>query len=299
MLRTPAHGLFVGLITLDLLYLVTELPNRNQKVVALDSLTAAGGPATNAAVAFKHLGNQATLLGVMGCHAMTSCVVTDLQQCGVTFVDLQPDRAEPLPTSSIIVTQATGDRAVVSLNASKSQAQADAIPGSILTDLEHHSIQVVLIDGHQIEVGHTIAQRARAARIPIVIDGGSWKPGFEQVLPYADYVICSANFHPPGCPTPDQVFHYLSKLQIPYIAITQGDRPIQFLSQGESGFIPVPSVTPIDTLGAGDIFHGAFCHFIQYTSFQAALTQAATIAAHSCQFFGTRQWMKEERIKDK
>jgi sugar/nucleoside kinase (ribokinase family) len=293
-LHTPAHGLFVGLITLDLLYLVTELPDRNQKIVALDYLMAAGGPATNAAVAFKHLGNEATMLGGMGSHAVTTCVSADLQQWGVTIADLQPDRADPLPTSSILVTQATGDRAVVSLNASKSQAPADAIPGSILTDLERHRIQIVLIDGHQMEVGHTIAQCARAAHIPIVIDGGSWKPGFEQVLPLADYVICSANFHPPGCTTSEQVLHYLSALQIPHIAITQGDRPIQFLSQGKSGSIPVPSVSTIDTLGAGDILHGAFCHFILHTSFQESLTQAATIAAHSCQFFGTRRWMEKK-----
>jgi sugar/nucleoside kinase (ribokinase family) len=293
-LHTPAHGLFVGLITLDLLYLVTELPDRNQKIVALDYLMAAGGPATNAAVAFKHLGNEATILGVMGDHAMTTCVAADLQQRGVTIADLQPNRADPLPTSSILVTEATGDRAVVSLNASKSQASADAIPGSILTDLEHRKIQIVLIDGHQMEVGHTIAQRARAAGIPIVIDGGSWKPGFEQVLPLSDYVICSANFHPPGCTTPEQVLHYLAALQIPHIAITQGDRPIQFLSQRKSGCIPVPSVPTIDTLGAGDIFHGAFCHFILHASFQDALAQAATIAAHSCQFFGTRRWMEQD-----
>ena len=43
-------GLFVGLITLDLIYLADSPPKNNQKLVATDYTVAAGGPATNAAV---------------------------------------------------------------------------------------------------------------------------------------------------------------------------------------------------------------------------------------------------------
>lgn len=296
--RMPVRGVFVGLITLDLLYLTADLPDRNQKIVALDYTMAAGGPATNAAVTFSHLGNPARLLGSMGCHPMTTLVLADLQQWGVTVADLAPDRGTPLPTSSIIVNQATGERAVVSLNAAKSQASVQAIPDDILQAIGSQEIDIVLIDGHQMEVGRAIAQRAQAAQVPIVVDGGSWKPGFEQVLPYANYVICSANFYPPHCHSTSEVVAYLKTLQIPHIAITQGDRPILFFSPDQSGQIAIPPVQPVDTLGAGDIFHGAFCHFILQSSFPEALTQAAAIASYACRFFGTRQWM-EKRIKDK
>ena len=46
------RGLFVGLVTLDVVYLTDHPPTRNQKIVASDYTVAAGGPATNAAVAF-------------------------------------------------------------------------------------------------------------------------------------------------------------------------------------------------------------------------------------------------------
>ena len=46
-------GLFVGLVTLDLIYLAESPPKNNQKLVADDYLVAAGGPVTNAAVAFS------------------------------------------------------------------------------------------------------------------------------------------------------------------------------------------------------------------------------------------------------
>jgi sugar/nucleoside kinase (ribokinase family) len=44
-------------------------------------------------------------------------------------------------------------------------------------------------------------------------------------------------------------------------------------------------------MGAGDVFHGAFCHYIIQQDFTEALASATNIAADSCQFFGTRQWM--------
>lgn len=286
-------GLFVGLSTLDWLYLTAEMPDRNQKIVALDYTMAAGGPATNAAVAFRYLGNAAMLLAAFGQHATSTLVQADLQQQDVSIIDLEPDRTEPVPTSSIIVTQATGARAVVSINAVNSQAPVSAIDANVLHNIDQHNIDIVLIDGHQMGVGEAIARRAKAINIPIVIDGGSWKSGFEQVLPYADYVICSANFFPPDCQTLEDTLTYLQQLQVPHIAVSQGDRPIRFVTRGDAGEISIPAIAAVDTLGAGDVLHGAFCHYIGRSNFQSALAQSAAVAARSCQSFGTRSWMKD------
>ena len=276
------------MVTLDLIYLVEQMPDRNQKIAALSSTIAAGGPATNAAVAFGHLGNNATLLGAVGAHPVNHLILADLQQCGVTIADLTPTRTDSPPVSSIIVTESTGDRAVVAMNAIKSPIDASL---SVRLD----EVDIVLIDGHQIEASVTIAQRAKQRGIPVVIDGGSWKPGFDQVLPWVDYAICSANFYPPNCHTSEQVLSYLSKWGISQIAITHGEGAIEVLSEGVRGAIAVPKVQVVDTLGAGDIFHGAFCHFILQSDFFSALTEAAEVAAYSCQSFGTREWMSAKR----
>ncbi|PMB52040.1 ribokinase [Fischerella thermalis CCMEE 5201] len=282
-------GLFVGLVTLDLIYLAQSPPRNNQKIVAADYTVAAGGPATNAAVTFSHLGNQSEVLGVVGSHPMTQLIRGDLEKYQVEITDLGSATTNPPPVSSIIVTQASGERAVISINAVKTQANSQAIPPDIL-----QNVDIVLIDGHQMTVGIEIAQTAKANNIPVVIDGGSWKPGFDKLLPFVDYAICSANFHPPNCQTQEQVFTYLSEFGIPHIAITHGEQPIKYLIQetGASGFVNVSKTTAVDTLGAGDIFHGAFCHYVLRENFLDALASAAKIAAFSCQFFGTRRWME-------
>jgi sugar/nucleoside kinase (ribokinase family) len=281
------RGLFIGLVTLDLIYLADSAPKNNQKMVAADYTLAAGGPATNAAVTFAHLGNQARVLGVVGSHPMTQLIRSDVENYRVAIADLEPNKQTPPPVSSIIVTQGTGERAVISINAAKIQASSASIPANIL-----HDIDIILIDGHQMAVSQAIAQTAKAENIPVVIDGGSWKPGFEEILPFVDYAVCSANFSPPNCDTEEQVFNYLSSFGIPHIAITHGEQPIAYLNSNQIGTITVPQIPVVDTLGAGDIFHGAFCHYILRENFTNALAQAANIAAKSCQFFGTRRWME-------
>lgn len=285
---TSFRGLFVGLTTLDLIYRVAQPPTANQKIVASDYTQSAGGPATNAAVAFSYLGNQATVLSAIGSHPMTHLIRVDLQQWGVAIADLAPDCPDSPPISSILVTEATGERAVVSINAVKTQIPAASMPQNCL-----ENIDIVLIDGHQMEVGRAIAQQTKAQNIPVVVDGGSWKSGFEAVLADADYAICSANFHPPGCQNAADVISYLLETGVAHVAVTHGEQPVQFWSNGETGQIGVPSVKAIDTLGAGDIFHGAFCHAILRQGFVGALETAAKVAAQSCQSFGTRSWMNE------
>ncbi len=279
-------GLFVGLATLDFIYLTTNFPQQNEKIVAVDDTIAAGGPVSNAAITFAHLGNQAKLLAVIGNHPISHLIKADLAKYGLQVCDLDPQKSTSPPVSSIIVTQSTGERAVISLNATKSQATIEQLSPDILDEID-----IVLIDGHQMVISEAIAQKAKAKNIPVVIDGGSWKLGFERVLPYVDYAICSANFYPPNCDRQEDVFQYLRQMEIANIAITQGEKPIIYWTDGESGEILVTPIKALDTLGAGDIFHGAFCHYILQTYFRDALANASQIASGACQFFGTRKWL--------
>ena len=250
-----ATGLFVGLTTLDCIYQVSRLPASDEKMVA------------------EALGNRATLVAALGQHPLATLIQTDLATLGVAVVDLTPQCQAPPPLSTILVTASTGDRAVVSRNAVGRQADPPAALGTLLGTTDN-TLDVVLIDGHQMAVGLAIATAAQQRRIPVVIDAGSWKPGFEAVLP-------------------------LATSGIPEVAITQGAGPIQYCDRGQSGSLPSPLVTVKDTLGAGDIFHGAFCHYRLQAPFIAALGQAAQVAARSCQHFGPRAWIQTRSFPKK
>ena len=282
----PYQGLFIGATTLDLIYKSDRPLPKNKKVVALDYLTAAGGPATNAAVAFSYFNNRAKLLSVIGQNPITKLIKSDLNNCSVEIVDLAAERTESPPISSIVVTANTGERAVISTPTTKYQDDRALAEDSL------NSIDIILIDGHQIEASFTLAKMATERDIPVVMDGGSWKLGLDLIIPLVDYAICSANFYPPGCHSYHDVFSFLQDKGVPHIAITNGERPIQYLDRKEISTLSVPQVDTVDTLGAGDIFHGAFCHYILSSDFPTALELAAKTASKSCQFFGTRSWLQ-------
>ncbi|EKV01745.1 sugar kinase, ribokinase [Leptolyngbya sp. PCC 7375] len=275
------RGLFVGLMTLDCIYQAQQPPQANEKLVAEAAMMVAGGPVTNAAVAFAALGGQATVMVSVGQHPVTTLLQEDMAQVGVSLQDLTPERQDPPSISSIVVSKASGERAVISRNAVGLQVDPQAVD---LTDID-----IVLLDGHQMALGQQIAKAAKPLGIPVVVDAGSWKPGFDQVLALATVVIASANFKPPD----DQdALTYLQGLGIPHIAITHGDQPIVFSDQGRLGELPVPTTTVVDTLGAGDIFHGAFC-YAWAGDFPKALAGAARVASFSCRSFGTRTWIRD------
>ncbi len=290
------HGLFVGLTTLDCFYQADHPPAANEKVVADKSLLVAGGPATNAAVAFAQLGgaeaNKATLLSVIGGHPLTTLLRKDLRGQGVTLCELNKHWMEPPPVSSIVVSKETGDRAVITRSAPDLQVPAAQSPDIL------EGVSVVLIDGHQMAASAQIAQWAKAKQIPVIVDAGSWKPHFESVLAIADVVVASAHFWPPGCKTADSVFAYLSNLDIPQIAITQGHQPIEYLDEAARKTLEVPQIKAVDTLGAGDIFHGAFCHFYLTHTFEETLLKASRVASFACQHWGTRDWTQVYRMTD-
>lgn len=281
------NGIFVGLSTIDVVYGVDEFPSANSKVVAHCQDVFVGGPATNASFAFGFLGGKPTLVTAVGCHALTSVIVAEFQRYSIQLIDLNPgfDKA---PVISSISVNGSGERNVISGNATRVNALPAQVDKSILAQAS-----VVMVDGHYMQACQVWSSAARARGIQVVLDGGSWKLGTEELLKSIDTAVCSADFMPPECLTENDVIKYLLDCGVKNIAITRGAEPIRFVSNGTSGGIPVPQVQIVDTLGAGDIFHGAFCYYASTGSpFVDALRAAATVASESCRFHGTREWMK-------
>lgn len=273
----------MGLCTLDVIQSVTRMPGENEKVTALRQTVAAGGPATNAAVTFAHLGGEATLVTAIGRHPLAAGIRADLAGCGVHVRDLAPEHAEAPPTSAILVTAHSGNRAVASTNA----AGLHVVPPD---DLDLREVAALQVDGHHPGLALAALRAARAGGIPTILDAGSWKPGTEDLLPLLDVVAASADFRPPGGAPIETVLR-----GVPWVVVTAGAAPIRWRGpDGSGGEVAVPPVDVVDTLGAGDVFHGALTHAIATHGLgdvPALLSRAARTAGRSCAHFGTRSWM--------
>ncbi len=277
-------GLFWGLLTIDLQFYIDEFPAENNKVKARKFNAYIGGPATNAAITFRHLGGQANLFTAIGRNSFRTMVLEELSEFEVDAYDLKyGEKADPV-FASVITSKATGSRTIFSYHPEEvSQIPVDMISGDF---------KIALFDGFYMKSAIEAAQRCRELGIITVLDGGSWKQGMNELLPYIDIAICSADFFPPDIQAIDDVTEYLLKKGVSKTAITRGERPI-ITNEGEVNYlVSVPRTKTVDTLGAGDIFHGAFCYFYGTSgNFLLSLEKAAQIASYSCQFEGPRGWM--------
>jgi sugar/nucleoside kinase (ribokinase family) len=141
---------------------------------------------------------------------------------------------------------------------------------------------VILTDGFHL--AQTLPLLATLKETAICLDGGSWKPGTAELVPLLTVAICSERFRVPGQPSnPEATIAWFATRGVPYIAVTRGSRSILGWKQGRIFEIKIEPVEAIDTLGAGDVLHGAFCHhFAIRPDFESALRQAAHIATRSC-----------------
>jgi sugar/nucleoside kinase (ribokinase family) len=281
------EALFVGLSTIDVIYNVAEFPAANTKVEARSQEVFVGGPATNAAVAFAALGGRAALVSAVGRHSLGNAVREELRKYQIEHIDLNPE-FDGVPALSSVTVDGAGRRNVVSANAARIP-----IPETVVDQRVCEEANILLVDGHAMQACQAWASAARALRKQVVLDAGSWKQGMDELLRSVDTAICSADFAPPGCRSEEDVVIFLEDHGVPNIAITHGAEPVHFISPEDAGEIKVPSIDVIDTTGAGDIFHGAFCYFhAKGSGFAEALKRAAEVATHSCRYSGTREWLK-------
>ena len=285
-------GLFLGGSTIDCIYLVDQPPGRNEKITADRQLTCTGGPSSNAAITFSVLGGKATLVSCLGLHPLSSIARNELKTYGVDLIDLCPKYLSVPTVSSILVSKSNGDRSVVSINAKEIHNQNLSFRAFSLMDYK-----TALFDGQYIEISTKTARGCRNAGIHTILDGGSWKPGTEDLIHHIDTAICSSKFKPPKTTTPDEALEWLHDHDILRAAITRGEKSILVAENGNRFEIFPPQLNPArDTLAAGDIFHGAYAYYQSKDPaerFGDHLNNAAKIAAKSCAHFGPRKWVKD------
>jgi sugar/nucleoside kinase (ribokinase family) len=287
-------GVFVGLATLDVVHRIARPPGVNEKITAGAQFVAAGGPAANAAVTFAALGGDAILVTALGEDPVAGLIRADLAAYGVDVVDAAAGTTRAVPVSAVSVVQSTGDRSVISLDA----VASDALPPDELDDLVAGA-DVVLVDGHHPRIGVAAARSAAARRIAVVVDAGRWKPVMPDIIPYATDMVCSNDFRTPGADSPAATAAALVGDGVRTVVTTHGGDPVQWWSGGDSGTVPVQPVTVVDTLGAGDVFHGAYCYFGTRSDGNLAdrIDRCAQVAALRCSVVGPREWVRQLQLE--
>jgi len=241
--------LCVGQASYDLIFSVSHHPGADEKIVADSLLSCGGGPAANAAVCVSKLGLTSAFAGYLEHDIYGIKHFQELNVSGVnTQLIIRGDA--PTPLSAILVSP-DGKRCLINYRGDTQALAADTLD---FTDVR---AKVILFDGHEPFISLPLAEKARQANIPTVLDAGSVHDGTLALMDKVDYLVCSEKFANQYAGDEHKAISRLAELA-PVVVITLGDRGLIWQRGHEQGSVPAYPVTPIDTTGAGDAFHGAF-----------------------------------------
>ena len=277
-------GLFIGLTAVDIIYPLTAFPRENEKIRATGEIMDVGGPATNAAFAFSALGGEATLVSWVGKHALTGFINDKLASYGLFHLDLNVNYEKDPIVSCVMLNTSTGSRTIVT---SQVNMNIPIIP----PNLDPGLFDIICVDGFY---GQYVIKflRKNNKSTPVILDGGSYKVDTDAILPWVTYPLLSDHFVPPDNLS---AVEYLESFGFKKYAITRGEKPISVYNEHKAFELSVPPIMAVDTLAAGDIFHGAFAKFIidEDCYYESALLKAASVATRSCEFIGPRKWAED------
>ncbi|ESX20079.1 MULTISPECIES: sugar kinase [unclassified Mesorhizobium] len=288
-MNRPVKLLSVGALTLDTILRVETLPTHQGKFIASDGIQIASGMATSAACAARRLGAEVFLWARAGDDAVGDQLLAGIEAEGVDCGFVRRVEGARSALAAILV-DAHGERIIVPFYDPKAQAGPEAVPVADLSGFD-----AVLVDVRWPGAAALALTAARSAGRPAILDADTAPVEvLERLLPLASHIVASETAARIVCGhalDPGTACADLASRTDAFVAVTGGaagswwhDR-----SAGCVRHIAAPKIKAVDTLAAGDVFHGAFAVGLAETMpIEQALRFASAAAALKCQRFGGR-----------
>lgn len=286
-MSSPFDVIGIGLNATDTLILVDEFPPYAGKVAFQRELLSPGGQVATAMVACAKLGLRAKYIGTVGDDLRGEIQRRSLEGTGVDTSGLIVRQSCPNQTAYIVIDHRTGERTVLwqrpeCLRLRPSEVRAEEVANARLLHL----------DGYDTDAAAHAASLARQHGVLISVDVDTVYPGFESVLENLDYLVASSSWPSKWTGEADPLTA-LASLQDQYsfraAVMTLGEHGSIALQDGVWTYSPAFEVACVDTTGAGDVFHGAFCFaLLNNMPLDEALEFSNAAAALNCTAIGAR-----------
>ncbi len=277
----------VGLNATDTMILIPHFPAYGGKVPFIEEVLSPGGQVASAMVCCAKLGLRVKYIGTIGGDLRGQIQWESLDGCGINLDHVQRRWNTPNQSAYILIDQSTGERTVF-----WHRPEALRITPEEITPDQIACARLLHIDGHDTPAVAHAARIARQHGIPVTVDVDTIYKGFEDVLPNVDYLITSSEFPERWTGESDplralELIHDTYGMRV--AAMTLGAHGALARAEGRFYYSPAFVVNCIDTTGAGDIFHGAFCYaLLQGYDLEAALEFSNAMAALNCTAMGAR-----------
>ena len=282
----PPTILCIGMPVRDLVFRVADLPPRGGKVRAEHFDELAGGNALNAAVGIVRLGGRAAFFGPTGDGSETpaSYLFAALARETLPASRVLRQAGAQTPISNIMI-DPSGERTIVTYRDPKLWETTLPDAATLLKDCA-----CVLTESRCASFVTAHCVEARKRGIPVVLDADNVMSLREGLLQAASHLIFSeeALTATAGVTDLEGALRRVAGLTPSFVAVTRGPQGMTWLDDsGRIAQMPTFPVHAVDTLGAGDVFHGAFALAVaENRSIADAMRFASAAAALKCTRFG-------------
>ncbi|WP_437353569.1 PfkB family carbohydrate kinase [Neorhizobium petrolearium] len=276
----PGSVFCVGLATQDTIMTVASIPAQPVKIYAQARRDVGGGPAATASVAVARLGGKSVFAGRIGNDPTGMALRRELDAEKVDTTWLKSFEGYLSP-GSVILVDAKGERLIVAYSDPDLPADADWLTpddlgGAVLCDLSWPQGALKSLAA------------ARRQGIPSVLDADISRHDItvvNEIVSAADHVV----FSRPGLAqltATGDIEAGLRRVALPshrLIGVTDGADGLYWLDGGVVRNVRPPEVEAVDTVGAGDAFHGALALALSHRwPLDQAISFSNTVAALKC-----------------
>lgn len=273
---------------LDEIFRVDEFPPADGKAQASEFMAIGGGCAANAAIAIARLGGRASFAGPLGGPAgqepisdrILAGLVPEGVDCGGCV------RLDGVASAiSAIFVNARGERTIATYRDHRLDAVTPRDASALAADAD-----AVLADNRFPNFALPICSAALRRGIPVVLDADKPAQPDDPLFAACSHIVFSSEGLRATMRTDDlaAALRQFGERTHAFIAVTNGASPVLWRDEvGAIRRLPVFRVSAVDTLAAGDVFHGAFAlALVEGGDTEAALRFAAAAASLKCARFG-------------
>jgi sulfofructose kinase len=284
--KIPPRILCIGMPVRDLTFRVGGVPARGSKENATHFDEICGGNALNAAIGIVRLGGRASVCGPMGDARETSSrfIFEKLAHEGIDTKHIVHMAGLVTPISAVLV-DPSGERTIVTFRDPELWKVHLPSTETLLEDCA-----AILTESRAAGFCTDLCAEARRRGIPVIVDVDRAMSLREGLLTASSHLIFSSEplQETAGVADDGEALKKIAKLTPSFLAGTRGALGTLWLDEHQNlQQTPAFPVHTVDTLGAGDVFHGAFALAItEKQDIPSALRFASAAAALKCTRFG-------------
>lgn len=281
-MSTISHVAVIGSLNVDLIARVKSLPKAGQTIASDSLIQRFGGKGANQALAAKRHGAAVSMIGCLGQDAYGQAYRTYLKESGVHEDGVISTQRVGTGTALIAVDDRGENMIIVGAGANYElkpahlREQVEQLKSATVMLIQWEVSQPVILESLKIAQKH---------KTPVVMNPSPWMDDF----PWGKYPLhtlivnegeAEVVFGKRTVQKPDSLSDKLADYKIQRLVITRGGQPTYGIDAGKVYETAAIKVKPVDTVGAGDAFAGAYAAGLAMgRSFQKAILYANAAGA--------------------